>query len=118
MASFLKSKLWLAFSILVLVNFLDAWSTAFIVGHLGAEAEANPFVRYWIEVYGLSGLYAVKLVVLGILWLVAMHVNRYHREGRAYALMTRLMWAVTAVLSVVVVMNFVYVFRVAQELGL
>lgn len=110
--SFSKSELWGLFYILVLLNILDAATTAILVTKFGAEVEANPIMRYPIYLYGVSGLYMMKFIVVSLLGLVIAHLLRYYKKThRAIATARRCMWVINAMLALVVVNNAILVYN-------
>lgn len=111
MTSLLNSKIWAAFIVLFLLNFADAATTAIIVHNFGAEMEANPFVRRWIEVFGLPGIYMIKAIVVGFLWLVVSHVDEFYRNSRTHTMLTVGMWVANAPLAVIVACSTYFIFR-------
>lgn len=89
---------------------LDAYSTAILVLQFGTiDVEANPLVKYAMDLYGISGMYALKFVVVGFLGLVVAFVVRSHMQHRAAIMVHRSMWLLNAMIAFIVVNNFILV---------
>lgn len=58
----------------------DAWTTATALDRDGFY-EVNPFMRSIIGAFGKPGVYGVKLIYLGYLWLVTRHKHPTERES-------------------------------------
>lgn len=107
-----KSELWGIFYILVLLNILDAATTAILVTKFGPDVEANPIMRYPITLYGVNGLYMMKFIVVSALGLVIAHLLRYYKKThRAVTTARRSMWVLNAMLALIVVNNAILVFN-------
>lgn len=104
-----SSKLWNVFAILAMLNVLDAASTAVLVAQFGPDVEANLIVRYWIEQYGVLGMYMFKFVVLAFLGLVISVVVRKHLHHRAATIAHNVMWVLNALFLLVVINNVILV---------
>ena len=107
--SLLKFNIWTTFAILATLNVLDAASTAILVHKFGAMVEANPIVRYWIEVYGVTGIYMVKFVVVAFLGLTICVVTKYIRAERAQRVAHISMWVLNTMLLFIVINNVILV---------
>ena len=104
------SNLWTAFAVVLVLNMLDAYSTMLLVMLFGTiEVEANPIMKYAMELYGIPGMYGLKLAVVGFLALVVMFVIRNHLQERAAIMAHRSMWLINVVMSYIVVNNFILV---------
>ena len=103
----LKFNIWSTFAILMALNVLDAASTAILVHQFGPAVEANPIVRHWIEVYGVSGIYMIKFVVVAFLGLTISIVERYASKARDAAHIS--MWVLNAILAFIVINNIILV---------
>ena len=106
--SFLKSNIWVTFTILMTLNVLDAATTAILVQWFGAEVEANPIVRHWIEVYGVTGIFMIKFVVVAFLGLTISAVERYGKP-RAKLAAHISMWIASILLMFIVLRNIILV---------
>ncbi len=104
----LKSNIWTTFAILMALNVLDAATTAVLVNQFGAEVEANPIVRHWIEAYGVSGIYMIKFVVVAFLGLTISTVKRYGKE-RAQLSAHISLWVLNVLLAFIVINNVILV---------
>ena len=102
-----KSKIWSMFAILATLNVLDAASTAVLVHQFGPGVEANPIVRYWIEAYGVTGIYMIKFVVVAFLGLVIAATMKYREK--AFKLAHICLWALNILLSLIVINNVILV---------
>ena len=108
--SLLNYNIWNTFVILATLNVLDAASTAILVHKFGAMVEANPIVRYWIEVYGVTGIYMIKFLVVAFLGLAIIHIENYYSENkRARKIAHISMWALNVMLLLIVVNNVILV---------
>ena len=106
----LKFSIWTTFAILATLNVLDAASTAILVHKFGPIIEGNPIVRYWIETYGVTGIYMVKFVVVAFLGLLITHIVTHYRENkRAQKMAYTFMWALNTMLFLIVVNNVILV---------
>ena len=103
-----KSSLWTAFAILATLNVLDAATTAILVQWFGAEVEVNPIVRHWIEVYGVTGIFMIKFVVVAFLGLTISAVKRYGKP-RAKLAARISMWIASILLMFIVLNNVILV---------
>ena len=105
-----KFSIWTTFSILATLNVLDAASTAVLVHQFGSGVEANPIVRYWIEAYGVTGIYMIKFLVVAFLGLTIIHIVNYYNENiRAQTIAHISMWVLNAMLALIVVNNVILV---------
>lgn len=108
--SLLNYNIWTTFVILATLNVLDAASTAVLVHQFGAMVEANPIVRYWIEVYGVTGIYMIKFLVIAFLGLTIIHiVSYYNKNTRVHKIAHISMWVLNAMLFLIVVNNVILV---------
>lgn len=107
--SLLKFNIWTTFAILATLNVLDAASTAVLVNQFGPNVEANPIVRYWIEAYGVTGIYMIKFIVVAFLGLTICSINRYVQLQRGYKIAHVSMWILNAMLLLIVVNNVILV---------
>jgi hypothetical protein len=108
--SLLKSNIWTTFAILATLNVLDAASTAILVHKFGSGVEANPIVRYWIEAYGVTGIYMIKFLVVAFLGLTIIHIVNYYSENiRAQKVAHTCMWILNAMLLFIVINNVILV---------
>jgi len=81
-----------------------------LVWHFGTtDVEANPLVKYAMDLYGVSGMWGLKFVVIGFLALVLSFVVRNYMEHRAAIMAHRSMWLINVILSYIVVNNFILV---------
>ncbi len=103
------SNLWTAFAVLLMLNVLDAYSTMILVWQFGTEVEANPIMKYAMDLYGVAGMYGLKFVVVGFLALVVFFVVRNHMGERAAIMAHRSMWLLNVILGFIVVNNFILV---------
>jgi len=90
------------------LNVLDAATTAVLVNQYGPNVEANPIVRHWIEVYGVSGIYMIKFVVVAFLGLTINAVKRVGRERAQFAAHISL-WVLNVLLAFIVINNVILV---------
>ena len=105
-----RFSIWNTFAILATLNILDAASTAVLVSQFGPQVEANPIVRYWIEAYGITGLYMIKFVVVAFLGLVISAVDQYYKDhARIHAVAHTSMWVLNIILGLIVVNNVILV---------
>lgn len=109
MRSLLKSNIWTTFAILATLNVLDAASTAVLVHQFGSGIEANPIVRYWIEAYGVTGIYMIKFVVVAFLGLTICAITKYVRAERGQKIAHICMWILNILLSFIVINNIILV---------
>lgn len=109
MPSLLKSNIWTTFAILATLNVLDAASTAILVHQFGAGVEANPIVRYWIEAYGVTGIYMIKFVVVAFLGLTICAITKYVKADRGQKIAHICMWILNVMLSLIVINNVILV---------
>lgn len=106
--SLLNYNIWTTFAILAMLNVLDAASTAVLVHQFGANVEANPIVRHWIEAYGVTGIYMIKFVVVAFLGLTICFITRYiHLRSQKIAHIG--MWILNAMLLLIVIHNVILV---------
>lgn len=111
MISLLRFSIWNTFAILAMLNVLDAASTAVLVNQFGPGIEANPIVRYWIEVYGVTGLYMIKFVVVAFMGLILSIVNQcYKSNARVHVVAHTSMWILNTILALIVINNVILVF--------
>jgi hypothetical protein len=110
-ALLLKSKLWLAYATLVLLNTVDAALTALLVVYHGPDVEANPVVRYWIHQHGIFGIYLIKALILGIAWLVIKRVRESHSGTRAHKGLLLGLWAINILLTYVIYESIILVYH-------
>ena len=103
------SDLWRAFAVLFVLNMLDAYSTAVLVVAYGTNVEANPLVKYAMDLYGIGGMFMLKFVVIGFLGLVLAFVQRSYMEHRAAIMAHRSIWLVNLILAFIVINNFILV---------
>ena len=104
-----KFSIWTTFAILATLNVLDAASTAVLVHQFGSGVEANPLVRYWIEAYGVTGIYMFKFVVVSFLGLAICTITRYTKHIRGHRIAHICMWVLNAILALIVINNVILV---------
>jgi hypothetical protein len=109
MPSLLKFSIWSTFAILATLNVLDAATTAILVHQFGAGVEANPIVRYWIEAYGVTGIYMIKFVVVAFLGLTICAITKYVKADRGQKIAHICMWILNVMLSLIVINNVILV---------
>ncbi len=103
-----RFNIWTTFAILATLNVLDAATTAILVHQFGENIEANPIVRYWIEAYGVTGIYMFKFITVAFLGLTICFVTRY-AYLRSQKIAHTGMWILIAMLSLIVIHNVVLV---------
>jgi len=101
--------LWRAFVVLFTLNMLDAYSTAILVVAYGTNVEANPLVKYAMDLYGIGGMFMLKFVVLGFLALCIGLVQRSYMEHRAAIMVHRSTWLLNLLIAFIVINNFILV---------
>lgn len=104
-----RFSIWEAFSILAMLNVIDAATTAILVHQYGASIEANPIVRYWIELYGVTGLYMIKFVVVATLGLVVKILVAKYPDTRAHKSAYNCIWLLNILLGAIVINNTIIV---------
>ena len=109
MLSLLKFNIWSTFAILATLNVLDAATTAILVHQFGSGVEANPIVRYWIDAYGVTGIYMIKFVVVAFLGLAICTITKYIKAERAQKIAHTCMWILNVMLSLIVINNVILV---------
>jgi len=106
-----RSSLWALFALLCTLNVWDAASTAVLVSKFGSDIEANPIMRYAIDLYGIMGLYMMKFIVLAFLGLVVAIVMRSYRKHRASTMVRRCMVVLNGLFLLIVVNNIILVYN-------
>ncbi len=103
-----KFNIWSTFAILVALNVLDAASTAILVHQFGPDVEANPIVRYYIELFGIAGIYMIKFSVLAFIGF-AIYVVNHHSAADRRATIYMSMWVLNVIFAFVVINNIILV---------
>ena len=103
------SDLWRVFVVLLVLNILDAASTAVLVSAYGTDVEANPLVRYTMDLYGIAGMFMLKFAVLSILAFVMTVIQYKYMEHRVAMVTHRSTWLVNVILAIIVINNFTLV---------
>lgn len=65
--------------VIALLNLADFYTTMFIVGMEGHDAEFNPFMRYIIESFGIYGILWWKCIWIGVLFGGHFFLKSHHR---------------------------------------
>ena len=92
-------------ALFILANALDVAVTVSLL-YLGDHTEANPIARFFLDHWGLRGLAYYKLAMVTVVVLVAQVIARRNvRAGR------RLLYALTALVGLVVVYSLYLLFR-------
>jgi len=106
-----RFSIWNTFAILAMLNVLDAASTAVLVNQFGPEIEGNPMVRYWIEAYGVTGLYMIKFIVVAFMGLVLSVIDQCYKSNiRVHIIAHTCMWILNTILALIVINNVILVF--------
>jgi len=106
-----KSNLWGLFAVLAMLNVWDAATTAVLVAKFGADVEANPIMHHAISLYGISGLYMMKFLVVSFLGLVLATYLRYYQKHSTSKMIQRSLWVLNAMIALIVVNNMILVYH-------
>lgn len=107
--SLLNCNIWTTFAILATLNVLDAASTAILVHKFGSIIEANPIVRYWIEVYGVTGIYMIKFVAVAFLGLTVAAIIKITPTWKYFKVTHISLWVLNIMLTAIVLHNVILV---------
>ncbi|MEK7089283.1 MAG: hypothetical protein AAB920_00505 [Patescibacteria group bacterium] len=110
--------IWVALTILLVLQVCDVLSTIRFVGRLGIEAEENPLARMFFIRYGIAGLWLHKLLIIPFIVSVScilLQISRkYVGDEKNQALLVSFL---TFFLSAVIYLNMEFVAIVLSNLA-
>ena len=67
---------WALLSVFFMLNVFDSLTTTIAVKSYGLSVEANPLMRWVIETYSLTGMWAIKALIILYLAAAIKHIRK------------------------------------------